>query len=284
MAYYSRSPFLYVLSPIVTGTADDINTVRNSIKVVLKPAGCDKSELLSLPALHMLSYEPMNINSIKMSCLGVLTNNDHVPTIEVPYASRDTVGQNGLSTDNPQITIAGEPYLHASNVYHGNICPENILTEDDAGVCNSDQFNNYTQRLTHGTKPVSKAPCCHNLSPDEWLNAAPLSDVYGRGSVVYQILGRYATSREKHSPDSWLGDDGYFENLWNLYPRYKFTQNHLRYIGTFADARGKPGWIFSTAAKILVDITQTDDMDTWIGQVEGSEERGMFLSNTVEPV
>jgi len=78
--------------------------------------------------------------------------------------------------------------------------------------------------------------------------------------------------------------DNTFEKLWDIYPRYRFTQSHLRFLGTFADVRGQPGWIFPTEAKILVNIMQTEDMDTWSGQVEGSEERGMFLSNSVEPV
>jgi hypothetical protein len=73
-----------------------------------------------------------------------------------------------------------------------------------------------------------------------------------------------------------FGDDT-LTKLWDLNPRYRFTQSHLRFLGTFADVRDQPGWIFPTAAKILVNITQTDDMDTWSGQVEGSEERGMFL-------
>ena len=73
-----------------------------------------------------------------------------------------------------------------------------------------------------------------------------------------------------------LGNDS-FGKLWDGYPRYRFTQNHLRFLSTFADVQGQPGWIFPTAGKIIVNITQTEDIDTWNGQVEGSEERGMFL-------
>jgi hypothetical protein len=95
-------------------------------------------------------------------------------------------------------------------------------------------------------------------------SSEPSYNIYCWGSIF-----RDYSARQKP-----FGD----KNTWNQYPpRYRFTQNHLRYIGTFADARVKPGWIFPTGAKILVNITQTDDMDTWIGQVEGCEERGMFF-------
>lgn len=119
-----------------------------------------------------------------------------------------------------------------------------------------------------------------------------ISELCKISDLLFQI------SRERQASDIWSGDsfqgysarqkpfgDSNLENMWNLYPpRYRFTQNHLKYIGTFADARDKPGWIFPTAAKVLVNIFRTDDIDTWIGQVEGCEERGMFFSNSVEPV
>lgn len=72
-------------------------------------------------------------------------------------------------------------------------------------------------------------------------------------------------------------------NVWDAQSRYRFKQSHLKFLSTFADVRERPGWILPTAAKVLVNITQTEDIDTWSGQVEGSEECGMFLSNSVEP-
>jgi WD40 repeat protein len=75
--------------------------------------------------------------------------------------------------------------------------------------------------------------------------------------------------------------DNTFEKLWDPCRRYRFTKSHLRFLGTFTDVRDQPGWIFPTAAKVLVNIMQTDDMDTWSGQVEGSEECGMFLCTSL---
>jgi hypothetical protein len=75
-----------------------------------------------------------------------------------------------------------------------------------------------------------------------------------------------------------------FKDKRGICSRYRFKQNHLRFLGTFADVRDQPGWIFPTAAKILVNVAQTEITDAWKGQVEGSEERGMFLCSAVEPV
>jgi hypothetical protein len=67
----------------------------------------------------------------------------------------------------------------------------------------------------------------------------------------------------------------------NTCPRYRFKQGHLRLLDTLADVQDQPGWIFPTAAKILVNITQTEDEHIWSGQVEGSEERGMLLCKSL---
>jgi hypothetical protein len=59
--------------------------------------------------------------------------------------------------------------------------------------------------------------------------------------------------------------------------RYRFRQTHLRFLSTLEDVRGRPGWIFPSPTKILVNVTDTEDVDTWRGQVEGSQECGKFL-------
>lgn len=90
-------------------------------------------------------------------------------------------------------------------------------------------------------------------------------------SVAPTPLFRVDIINQKH-----FGDNT-FKNIWNAKPRYRFTQSHLKFLGTLANIRAQPGWIFPTPAKVLVNIMQTEDMDTWSGQVEGSEECGMFL-------
>jgi len=71
-------------------------------------------------------------------------------------------------------------------------------------------------------------------------------------------------------------------NKPDAFARYRFRQTHLRFLSTFADVRGQPGWILPSATKILVNVKGTGDADTWRGQVEGSEECGMFFHSAVE--
>jgi hypothetical protein len=75
-----------------------------------------------------------------------------------------------------------------------------------------------------------------------------------------------------------------FQNIGAAHPRYRFRQDHLIFLNTFTGVRNRSGWILPTAAKILVNVKQTEDAGTWSGQVEGSKERGMFLSSSVEPM
>ena len=74
-----------------------------------------------------------------------------------------------------------------------------------------------------------------------------------------------------------FGCVAFFKHKRDPYRRYRFKQSHLRLLATLADVREQPGWILPTAAKILVNVTQTEELDTWSGQVEGSQECGMFL-------
>jgi hypothetical protein len=59
--------------------------------------------------------------------------------------------------------------------------------------------------------------------------------------------------------------------------RYSFTNEHLKFMSSFEYAGSRPGWILPTPTKILVNVTQTEDADTWSGQVEDSEECGKFF-------
>lgn len=146
-------------------------------------------------------------------------------------------------------------------------------------------FEGYSNQAWSVTFPPDGKPIAS--SSDKFLQT-------GMASVVHVLRERAASSLDtilRQSPESksntvtshYCGDTA-LEKVWHAYPRYRFTQSHLKFLGTLADLRDQPGWIFPTAAKILFNVTQTDDVDTWSGQVEGSEERGMFLSNSVEPV
>jgi len=55
--------------------------------------------------------------------------------------------------------------------------------------------------------------------------------------------------------------------------RYRFTNDILALPLTGIEA----GWIFPTTTVVLVNVEETEIADTWTGQVEGSEEHGMFL-------
>lgn len=216
-----------------------------------------------LPTFHMSKPELIDTTySQKVYYVYCHGANDSVLTNEVRSLSKgNTTGQDQVCTNTNQIMIAGEPYLPSH---------ENILTEADAGVCNSEILNSHFQTLDE---------------PRQFVNCWKYHYVISlERHCLDTCLGEASTSVDANAARQQLFGDSNIECPWNLCPRYRFTQHHLRYIGTFADARHKPGWIFPTAAKILVNIRQTDDLDAWIGQVEGSEERGMFLSNTVEPV
>jgi hypothetical protein len=39
----------------------------------------------------------------------------------------------------------------------------------------------------------------------------------------------------------------------------------------------RQGWILPAAGKILVNVSCTDDIDVWKGQVEDGDEHGTFL-------
>jgi len=66
--------------------------------------------------------------------------------------------------------------------------------------------------------------------------------------------------------------------------QYRFTPDSLKFMSSFAHSGCQPGWILPTPSKILVNVMQTNDLDTWTGQVEGSEERGMLHSSFVQRV
>jgi hypothetical protein len=59
--------------------------------------------------------------------------------------------------------------------------------------------------------------------------------------------------------------------------QYRFIRENLKFMGTFLHSGNKPGWILPTPDKILVNVSPTDVEDTWRGQVQDSEEYGMFL-------
>jgi len=66
--------------------------------------------------------------------------------------------------------------------------------------------------------------------------------------------------------------------------RYRFKQMHLRLLSTFANVRVLPGWILPTASSVLINVSPTTDAEIWRGQVEGSEECGIFLRRSVERI
>jgi len=85
----------------------------------------------------------------------------------------------------------GINYLHEKNFAHGNICPTNILINDDGGVCISDPaFNILMYQLTYDTHAPTPATWRYK-SPEELLNATPMgpkADVYSWASVVYEVF------------------------------------------------------------------------------------------------
>jgi hypothetical protein len=66
------------------------------------------------------------------------------------------------------------------------------------------------------------------------------------------------------------------------YVQYVFTKKSLRFMESFDFSSSRAGWILPNPETILINVTTTQDEDTWLGEVEGSRECGKFLRNAVE--
>jgi len=67
--------------------------------------------------------------------------------------------------------------------------------------------------------------------------------------------------------------------------QYRFKPNYIDLLYNAVVVEGaQPGWIMPKAETILVNVKQTDEENTWTGQVEGSEECGKFHAFAVEPM
>jgi len=144
-----------------------------------------------LPIWLSLSHEHFS------PLIAVQTNNGSLPTFEVPYYGQgNIVDHNKRYSDANKLNqiaqiAAGISYLHGKGVYHGNLCPANILTKDDGELCISDPaLNNLMRQLTYGTHTPLPATWCYK-PPEELLDAAsigPKADVYSWASVVYEVF------------------------------------------------------------------------------------------------
>jgi len=127
----------------------------------------------------------------------VETNDVSLPTFEVPYYGRGNIVDHNKRYSNvnklDQIAqiAAGISYLHGKGVYHGNLCPTNILIKDDGDLCVSDPaLNNLMRRLTYRTHTPVPATWRYK-PPEELLDDAligPKADVYSWASVVYEVI------------------------------------------------------------------------------------------------
>jgi hypothetical protein len=66
------------------------------------------------------------------------------------------------------------------------------------------------------------------------------------------------------------------------YVRYVFTKDTLRFMESFNYSSSRQGWVMPSPKKVFINVTTTQDDDTWLGEVEGSGECGKFLRNAVE--
>jgi len=129
--------------------------------------------------------------------IAVQTNDGSPPTLEVPYYGHgNVVDHNKRYSDANKLDqivqiAAGISYLHGQGVYHGNLCPTNILTKDNGKLCISDPaLNNLMRQLTYGIHMPVPATWCYK-PPEELLDAGsigPKADVYSWASVVYEVF------------------------------------------------------------------------------------------------
>jgi len=119
------------------------------------------------------------------------------PKYELPYYRKgNIVDHNRHYPDTNKlhqiVQIAeGINYLHKMDAFHGNICPTNILINDEGEVCISDPaFNILMYQLTYDTHAPTPGTWCYK-SPEELLDAThtgPKADVYSWASVAYEVF------------------------------------------------------------------------------------------------
>jgi hypothetical protein len=200
--------------------------------------------------------------------------------------------------------------LHKNEGIHGNMYLSDIFIDENGAATLED-----VGAMRFGQYCVAASKCL--WMPPEQFIVGDDGDVYSVAHIISQQWTLHRSFSRNPTPEDHADKPSHLDNLRNVFfrrleakssavtfgnptstrrsndtfedkrsicPRYRFKQSHLRFLGTFADVRDQPGWILPTAAKILVDVTQTEDTDAWSGQVEGSDERGMFLYTAVEPV
>ena len=101
--------------------------------------------------------------------------------------------------------------------------------------------------------------------------ADALIRTHGTYNVAFHNCQHFASDLEKAIIDTTIVEP-------DCNARYRFTRDHLKFMGAFAHSGSKPGWIMPSEDKILVNVMQTEDVDTWRGQVQRGGEEGKFFS------
>jgi len=110
---------------------------------------------------------PVLFHRYVVPLLDIHTNNGPVP---VPYYRNGRIHDYNVgATSSTKLRLclaiaAGLSYLHKKNVHHGNICPTNIMINDDGGVCIVDfAFNMLMGPLTYD--PYVPTPATWRYKP-----------------------------------------------------------------------------------------------------------------------
>jgi len=65
---------------------------------------------------------------------------------------------------------------------------------------------------------------------------------------------------------------------------YRFTLDALLFTGVYGIPGKHSDFIFPKETSVIINVTETDEPETWQGEVRGTKERGKFLRRFVERV
>jgi len=123
-----------------------------------------------------------------------------MPTIEIPYYEEGNIFDYNMRFPDAdkmqQITeiAAGVGYLHSRNIRHANLCPTNVLIQNDGRVHISDPCLNFLMRQLMDDGYMSTPASYQYKAPEELLGATDIStkaDIYSWACVVYEASAAF---------------------------------------------------------------------------------------------
>jgi len=206
----------------------------------------------------------------------------------------------GQTTIEPDRTISGDQYrvvrrmssptgtsrLLLQSIAHWGIIVGDPSSQD--GVLTSEMVRNGDE-VTHETTPHVTLPSA-NVKHAIVLGYTRMTDMEIRHKADAWIESHPTYSLRLNNCQHFARDlaEAIVDPAFGVDPnsgvRYRFKGQFIKFLGTVLSSGIKPGWIMPTKDKILVNVKETNDADTWIGQVDGTEDFGRFYKWSVKRV